>query len=111
MGAVEQMMCVMYVGITREHSGDGCELVSNLRKYDLIKGDLLFELGKDATSEAGKFLFWAANVWWRCSQHFVIGSCGYVSRVVNAGRGCKGQPYGGGILQNRSHDGFIDREP
>ena len=32
------------------------------------------ELGKGATSEAGKSLFRAANVWWRCAQYFVIAS-------------------------------------
>ena len=37
-------------------------------------------LGKDATSEAGKNLFRAANVWWRCAQYFVIASCGYMPR-------------------------------
>ena len=31
------------------------------------------ELGK---GEAGKPLFRAANVWWRCAQYFVIASCG-----------------------------------
>ena len=34
------------------------------------------ELGKGAMSEAGKSLFRAANVWWRCAQYFVIASCG-----------------------------------
>ena len=29
-----------------------------------------------AMSEAGKSLFRAANVWWRCAQYFVIASCG-----------------------------------
>ena len=33
-------------------------------------------LGKGATSEAEKYLFRAANVWWRCAQYFVIASCG-----------------------------------
>ena len=42
MGAVEEMMCVVYVSVTKgaPHSGDGCELVSTLCKYDLRKGDL-----------------------------------------------------------------------
>ena len=26
-------------------------------------------------SEVGKYLFRAANVWWRCAQYFVIASC------------------------------------
>ena len=34
------------------------------------------ELGKGATSEVGKYIFRAANVWWRCAQYFVIVSCG-----------------------------------
>ena len=34
------------------------------------------ELSKGATSKAGKYLFSAANVWWRCAQYFVIASCG-----------------------------------
>ena len=34
------------------------------------------ELGKGATSEEGKSLFRAANVWWRCVQYFVIAFCG-----------------------------------
>ena len=32
--------------------------------------------GKDATSDAGKSLFRAASVWWRCAHYFVIDSCG-----------------------------------
>ena len=60
--------------LQRGHSGDGCDLAS----YDLRKGDFFVcsELGKGATSEAGKYLFRAANVWWRCAQYFVIASCG-----------------------------------
>ena len=38
--AVEEIMCVVYVSVTKGHSGDGCELVSTLCKYDLRKGDL-----------------------------------------------------------------------
>ena len=64
MGAVEEMMCVVYVSVTEGHSGDGCDLASTLCKYDLRKG------------EEGKYLFRAANVWWRCAQYFVIASCG-----------------------------------
>ena len=64
--------------LQRRYSGDGCDLASTLCKYDLRKGDLfvVYELGKGATSEAGKYLFRAANVWWRCAQYFVIASCG-----------------------------------
>ena len=53
--------------LQRGHSGDGCDLASTLCKYDLRKGDLFVELGKGATSEAGKYLFRAANVWWMCA--------------------------------------------
>ena len=38
------------------------------------------ELDNGATSEAGKYLFRAANVWWGCAQYFVITSSGYMSR-------------------------------
>ena len=31
-------------------------------------------------SEAGKWIFRAANEWWRCAQYFVIAFCGYMSR-------------------------------
>ena len=44
--------------LQRGHSGDGCVLASTLCKYDLRKGGL----GKDTTSETGKYLFRAANV-------------------------------------------------
>ena len=40
MGEVEEMMCVVCVSVTEGHSGDGCDLVSTLCKYDLGKGDL-----------------------------------------------------------------------
>ena len=59
--------------LQRGHSGDGCVLVSIFCEYDLRKGS---ELGKGATSDAWKYLFRAANVWWRCAQYFVIASCG-----------------------------------
>ena len=42
-------------------------------------GDLFLlssELGTGATSEVGKYLFRADNVWWRCARYFVIASCG-----------------------------------
>ena len=62
--------------LQRGHSGDGCDLASTFCKYDLRKGDFLCsELGEGVTSEAGKSLFKAANVWWRCAQYFVIASC------------------------------------
>ena len=40
MGAVEEMMCVMYVSVTKRHSGDGCDLASILCKHDLRKAGL-----------------------------------------------------------------------
>ena len=59
MGAVEEMVCVVYVSVTKGHSGDGCVLASTLCKYDLRKGDLFVM----QASEAGKSLLRAANVW------------------------------------------------
>ena len=38
MDAVEEMMCVLV--LQRDHSDDGCDLVSTLWKHDLRKGDL-----------------------------------------------------------------------
>ena len=55
------------------HSGDGCDLASTLCKYDLRKGNL-FVLSLAKQGESGKYLFRAANVWWRCVQYFVISS-------------------------------------
>ena len=40
MGAVEEMMYVVCVGVAKGHSADGCDLTSTLCKYDLRKGDL-----------------------------------------------------------------------
>ena len=33
------------------------------------------ELGKGVPTEAGKYIFRAANVWWRCADYFIIASC------------------------------------
>ena len=33
---------------------------------------ICFELGKGATSEAGKSLFRAASMWWRCAQYLLL---------------------------------------
>ena len=41
MGAIEDMMCVVYVSVTDGHSGDGCDFPSTLCMYYLRKGDLL----------------------------------------------------------------------
>ena len=40
MGAVEEMMYVVYVSVTRGYSGDEYDLASTLCKYNLRKGDL-----------------------------------------------------------------------
>ena len=50
------------------HSSDGCVLASTLCKYDLRKEISCSGLGNGATSDAVKYLFRAANVWWRCAQ-------------------------------------------
>ena len=64
MGAVEEMMCVACVSVSEGHSGDRCNLALTFYKYDLRKGDLfVLSWGKGATSEAGKYLFRASNVW------------------------------------------------
>ena len=69
------MSCVWM--LQRGHRGDGCVFASTLCKYDLREGRFVCsELGKGAASEAGKYLFRAASVWWRCAQYFVIASCG-----------------------------------
>ena len=39
-GAVEEIVCVMCVGVAKGHNGAGCDLVSTLCKYDLRKGYL-----------------------------------------------------------------------
>ena len=53
--------------LQRGHSGDGCDLASTLCKHDLRKGDLFVLNWVRARAD---------NVWWRCSQYFVIVSCG-----------------------------------
>ena len=37
---VEKIICVVCVSVKRGHSGNGCDLVLTLCKYDLRKGDL-----------------------------------------------------------------------
>ena len=79
MGAGEEVVCGVCVVcvLQRRHSGDGCHLASTLCKYDLRNGDLFIpSWARVPPSEAGKYLFRAANVWWRCAQYFVIASCG-----------------------------------
>ena len=53
------MSCVWV--LQREHSSDGCNLASTLCRAVLRNGDL-FELGKGAMSEAGKYLFRAPKM-------------------------------------------------
>ena len=65
----------MYRVLQRGNSADGYELASTFCKHDCRKG-VSSELVKGATTEAGQYLFIAANVWWRCVQYFVIASCG-----------------------------------
>ena len=36
-GVVEEMMCVVCVGLQRGKSGDGCDLASTFCKYDFRK--------------------------------------------------------------------------
>ena len=65
------MSCVWM--LQRGHSGDGCVLASTLCKYDLRKGDLfVLSWARGATSEAGKYLFKAASVWWRCGRSILL---------------------------------------
>ena len=63
--------------LQKGHSGDGCELVLTLCKYDLRKVDL-FVLSWTRVWRGGKYLFRAANVWLRCAQYFVIAVCTHV---------------------------------
>ena len=70
-------MCRVCGVLQRDNSDDGCDLASTLCNYDLRKGALfVLSLAKGAMSEAGKYLFRVANVWWRCTQYFDIASCG-----------------------------------
>ena len=68
------MSCVWM--LQRGHSGDGCVLASTLCKYDLRKGDLfVLSWARVRLSEAGKYLFRAASVWWRCAHCAVFCYC------------------------------------
>ena len=76
MGAFEEI-CVVCVSVTEGHIGDVCDLTSTLCMYDLRKGDL-FVLSWTMVRRvrAGKFLFGAASMRWRCEKYFIIASCG-----------------------------------
>ena len=59
----------------------------------------------------GKYEYFVMQMFYVC---VLCASCGNTQccilhdlLYVNAGRGCKRQPYGRGILQNRSHDCLI----
>ena len=71
--------CVLCMWVLqRGHSGDGCDLASTLwlLLWFVERYIICSEFGNGATSEAGKYHFRAANVWWRCAQYFFIASCG-----------------------------------
>ena len=70
------LMCVMCVCVLENgNSVDESNLASTLCRYNLRKGYFyLFWAGQ--ACEAGKYLFRAAKLWWRCAQYFVIASCG-----------------------------------
>ena len=55
MGAVEESVGVMCVGVAEGHSGAGCDLVSTLCKYDLRKG-YLYVLIWGRVRRGGKFV-------------------------------------------------------
>ena len=45
----------------------GCDLASTLCKHDLKKGDLfILRLARALTADAGRYLYRAGNVSWRC---------------------------------------------
>ena len=46
MGAVEEIVCVMCVGVAEGHNGAGCDLVSTLCKYDLREGYYVLSWGR-----------------------------------------------------------------
>ena len=76
-GEVEEMMCVVSVGLQGGHSGDGCDLASTMCTYDLRKGDLfVVSWTMVRRVRLGSISSELQNVWWRCAQYFVIASCG-----------------------------------
>ena len=42
MGTIEEMICVVYISVTKAHSGDACDLALTLCKYDLRREIYLF---------------------------------------------------------------------
>ena len=72
-GAVEEMMCFLCgCVLQRGHSGDGCDLVCRLCVLMMEKGLFACSECKGATSDAWKYLFRAANVWWRYAQYLLL---------------------------------------
>ena len=59
--------------LQREHSGDGCDLVSTLCKYELRKDDLLFPSWARVRRVRRGNIYSELII---CAQHFVISSCG-----------------------------------
>ena len=71
MGAVEEMIWVVCVWVLqRAHSGNGCDLVTTLCRYDLKKGDL-FVLSR---ARVRRVRWGSISVWWRYAQYFAIAS-------------------------------------
>ena len=60
--------------LQRGHSGDGCGAA--LCKYDLRKGDLFLMSWARVRRVMWEVSLQPANMWWRCTQYFVIASCG-----------------------------------
>ena len=66
----EGVLVEAYKGTRRKHNMKFRQIGHTTQRF------VCSELGKGATSEAGKYRFRAASVWWRCAQYFVIGPCG-----------------------------------
>ena len=76
-GVVEEMMCVVCVVLQRGPSGDGCDLLSTLCKYNLRKGELFVLIWARVRrvrqeSISSELLMCGGG----CAQYFVIASCG-----------------------------------
>ena len=63
MGAVEEMVCVVYVSVTKGHSGGGCDLALTLCTFDLRKGDLFVLSWARVQQVSWGRIFRVANVW------------------------------------------------
>ena len=78
MGEVEEIMCVVCECECYRGGIVVMDVIWRRLCVNMIEEGcfICYELGKGATSEAGKYLFRASNVLWRCAQYFVIASCG-----------------------------------